>query len=132
MLKLFLVTALVLLPLSLPCGALCFAAARWGLRREDPHLRRAVKICLRIGLALLAGGMLYGLLRCSGALVFPYDDFSSVHFFDSSGGDEGFRYLYMCGTVFLGILAAVRRERTACRAGEQGAADGAVYVRPDE
>lgn len=34
---------------------------------------------------------------------------SSIHLFNSSGGDEGFQYLYMCGTVFLGILAALRQ-----------------------
>ena len=34
---------------------------------------------------------------------------SSIHLFNSSGGDEGFQYLYMCGTVFLGILAACGR-----------------------
>lgn len=38
---------------------------------------------------------------------------SSIHLFNSSGGDEGFQYLYMCGTVFLGILAALRQERAA-------------------
>ena len=113
MLKLFLVMALMFLPLSVPCGILCFAAARWGLQRKSPRLRRVVRVCLLIGLALLAAGMIYGLLRYCGVLVFPDDDFSSVHFFASSGGDEGFQYLYMCGTVFLGILAALRQERAA-------------------
>ena len=37
---------------------------------------------------------------------------SSIHLFNSSGGDEGFQYLYMCGTVFLGILAALRQNNT--------------------
>ena len=35
MLKLFLVMALMFLPLSVPYGILCFAAARWGLHAED-------------------------------------------------------------------------------------------------
>ena len=48
---------------------------------------------------------------------------SSIHLFNSSGGDEGFQYLYMCGTVFLGILAALRQERAAHPADPQKAAD---------
>ena len=121
--KLFLVEALMYLPLSLPWGILCFAAARWGLERKGPRIRQIVRVCLLIGLALLAAGMIYGLLRYCGVLVFPDDDFSSVHFFDSSGGDEGFQYLYMCGTVFLGILATLRQERAAHPAEPQKAAD---------
>ena len=50
MLKLFLVMALMFLPLSVPYGSLL------------------------IGLALLAVGMAYGLLRYCGVLVFPNDD----------------------------------------------------------
>lgn len=121
--KLFLVEALTYLPLSLPCGILCFAAARWGLERKGPRIRQIVRVCLLIGLALLAAGMAYGLLRYCGVLVFPDDDPSSIHLFNSSGGDEGFQYLYMCGTVFLGILAALRQERAAHPADPQKAAD---------
>ena len=117
--KLFLVEALTYLPLSLPCGILCFAAARWGLERKGPRIRQIVRVCLLIGLALLAAGMIYGLLRYCGVLVFPDDDFSSVHFFDSSGGDEGFQYLYVCGIISLGILAALRQDRAARRAAPQ-------------
>ena len=113
MLKLFLVMALMFLLLSVPYGILCFAAARWGLQRRTLRFRRGVRVCLLIGLALLAAGMAYGLLRYCGVLVFPDDDPSSIHLFNSSGGDEGFQYLYMCGTVFLGILAALRQERAA-------------------
>ena len=121
--KLFLVEALMYLPLSLPWGILCFAAARWGLERKGPRIRQIVRVCLLIGLALLAAGMIYGLLRYCGVLVFPDDDPSSIHLFNSSGGDEGFQYLYMCGTVFLGILAALRQERAAHPADPQKAAD---------
>ena len=103
--------------------SLCFAAARWGLQRKTLHFRRGVRVCLLIGLALLAAGMAYGLLRYCGVLVFPDDDPSSIHLFNSSGGDEGFQYLYMCGTVFLGILAALRQERAAHPADPQKAAD---------
>lgn len=74
MLKLFLVMALMFLPLSVPYGILCFAAARWGLQRKTLHFRRGVRVCLLIGLALLAVGMAYGLLRYCGVLVFPDDD----------------------------------------------------------
>ena len=123
MLKLFLVMALMFLPLSVPYGILCFAAARWGLQRKTMRFRRGVRVCLLIGLALLAAGMAYGLLRYCGVLVFPDDDPSSIHPFNSSGGDEGFQYLYMCGTVFLGILAALRQERAAHPADPQKAAD---------
>ncbi len=123
MLKLFLVMALMFLPLSVPYGILCFAAARWGLQRKTLRFRRGVRVCLLIGLALLAVGMAYGLLRYCGVLVFPNDDPPSIHLFNSSGGDEGFQYLYMCGTVFLGILAALRQERAAHPADPQKAAD---------
>ena len=81
MLKLFLVMALMFLPLSVPYGILCFAAARWGLQRKTLHFRRGVRVCLLIGLALLAAGMAYGLLRYCGVLVFPDDDPSSIHLF---------------------------------------------------
>ena len=54
MLKLFLVMALMFLPLSVPYGILCFAAARWGLQRKTLRFRRGVRVCLLIGLALLA------------------------------------------------------------------------------
>ena len=91
MLKLFLVMALMFLPLSVPYGILCFAAARWGLQRKTLRFRRGVRVCLLIGLALLAAGMAYGLLRYCGVLVFPDDDPSSIHLFNSSGGDEGFQ-----------------------------------------
>lgn len=74
MLKLFLVMALMFLPLSVPYGILCFAAARWGLQRKTLRFRRGVRVCLLIGLALLAVGMAYGLLRYCGVLVFPNDD----------------------------------------------------------
>ena len=127
MLKLFLVMALMFLPLSLPCGILCFAAARWGLERKGPRIRQIVRVCLLIGLALLAAGMIYGLLRYCGVLVFPDDDFSSVHFFDSSGGDEGFQYLYVCGIISLEILAALRQDRAACRAAPQKDATQDVF-----
>ena len=123
MLKLFLVMALMFLPLSVPCGILCFAAARWVLQRKSPLLWQVVRVCLLIGLALLVAGMVYGLLRYCGVLVFPDDDPSSIHLFNSSGGDEGFQYLYMCGTVFLGILAALWQERAAHPAEPQKAAD---------
>ena len=109
MLKLFLVMALMFLPLSVPCGILCFAAARLGLQRKSPRLRRVVRVCLLIGLALLAAGMVYGQLRYCGVLVFPDDDPSSIHLFNSSGGDEEFQYLYMWGTAFLGIQATLRQ-----------------------
>ncbi len=125
--KLFLVEALTYLPLSLPCGILCFAAARWGLERKGPRIRQIVRVCLLIGLALLAAGMIYGLLRYCGVLVFPDDDFSSVHFFDSSGGDEGFQYLYVCGIISLEILAALRQDRAACRAAPQKDATQDVF-----
>ena len=59
MLKLFLVMALMFLPLSVPYGILCFAAARWGLQRKTLRFRRGVRVCLLIGLALLAVGMAY-------------------------------------------------------------------------
>ena len=110
MLKLFLVMALMFLPLSVPYGILCFAAARWGLQRKTLRFRRGVRVCLLIGLALLAVGMAYGLLRYCGVLVFPNDD-------------PLFHYLYMCGTVFVGILAALRQERAAHPADPQKAAD---------
>lgn len=110
MLKLFVCTALIYLPIALLCGMLCFAAARWGLRRKSGTVRSLVKAGVLVCLTALAVGVIYGVLRFSGVLLFAGDHAVSHHWFDASWRDEGFRCIYLCSAAFLGIAAAHRAE----------------------
>lgn len=110
MLKLFVCTALIYLPIALLCGMLCFAASRWGLRRKNRAVRSVVKAGSLLCLAVLASGVMYGILRFSGIILFASDHAVSHHWFGASWRDEGFRCIYLCSIAFIGIVAAHRAE----------------------
>ncbi|MGI6029924.1 MAG: hypothetical protein ACOX7F_00290 [Eubacteriales bacterium] len=110
MLQLFLSTALIDLPFAIPMGLLCFAVGRWGLRR-CPAAPGLVRGCFFLCFAALTAGMLYGMLRFHGVLLFPADNDFSYHWFGASWRDEGFQVLYGCGTALLGLAAAFLSER---------------------
>ena len=105
MVKLVICTALVYLPIALPCGMLCFCVARWSLRRRRGDAHAWLKICVFAVLAILAAGMCYGALRFGGILRFAEDHEISYHWFGASWRDDGFRYLYGCGTGLAGLAA---------------------------
>ena len=68
--------------------------SRWTCSGKTLRFRRGVRVCLLIGLALLAAGMAYGLLRYCGVLVFPDDDPPPFTCSTPAAG-EGFQYLYV-------------------------------------
>ena len=111
MLKLVIDTALLYSPLALLWGALGFFAVRWSLRRKNKVVRRIVKAGLLLCLAALTAGVLYGILRFSGTIMFADDNTISYNWFDASWRDDGFEYVYKCGIAFVVIAAAVLSER---------------------
>lgn len=111
MLEQCMVKVLLGLPIAIPCGLACFAAAQWSFRLKSPAAQRVVRGGLWVCLAALAAGIVYGLLRFSGAVIFPEDNCFSCNWFNTSWRDEGFRYLYCCAVVLCGIGVAWRREK---------------------
>lgn len=104
MVKAFLVTLLLHLPFVLIIGGFSFFLALWFLRQQT--FCNFIRIALLISLLVFAVGMLYGVLRFSGLIVFPEDNFNSYNWFDSSYRDNGFKYIYSCGSMIVGIVAA--------------------------
>ena len=107
MLELVVCTALMYLPIALPCGILCFVAARWSLQQKNKAVRLVVRPVGLFCLIALGMGIIYGVLRFSGTIMFVSDNTSSYNWFDASWRDDGFNYIYRCGTAFIGIIAAV-------------------------
>ena len=115
MLELCMIKVLLGLPIAIPCGLACFAAAQWSFRRKGTTARRAVRAGLCVCLAVLTAGIVYGILRFSGAVIFPGDNCLSLNWFNASWRDEGFRYLYCCAVALCGIGAAWRLEKRRVR-----------------
>lgn len=111
MLKLLICTALMYLPIALPCGILCFFVARWCLQRKNRIAGSIVRTGLPLCLIILAVGIIYGALRFSGTILFADDNTISYNWFDSSWRDDGFGYIYRCAVAFIGIGAAVLFEK---------------------
>lgn len=105
MFQLFIVTLLIHLPLLLILAGISFGIARWSLQRYD--FGRPLKLAFLLLLLALTAGMLYGILRYCGIIIFVDDNFGSWNWFDSSYRDDGFRYIERCGSVFAGIVTAV-------------------------
>ena len=106
MFKLFIQTALINLPIAIPCCMLCFLVARWSLRQENRIVRVVIRVGFLLCLAILTAGMIYGALRFSGTIMFATDNGISYNWFDTSWRDDGFNYIYGCGTVFVGFVTA--------------------------
>lgn len=103
--KLFIVTLLIRLPLLLIAGGISFGITRWSLQRYD--FGKPLKLVLLLLLFALAAGILYGILRYCGIIIFANDQSGSWNWFDSSCRDDGFQYIVNCGSVFTGIVTAV-------------------------
>ena len=111
MLKLLICTALMYLPIALPCGMLCFFVARWCLQRKNQITVSIVRTGLLLCFIILTVGIIYGTLRFSGTIMFADDNTISYNWFNSSWRDDGFGYIYKCGVAFIGIGAAVLLEK---------------------
>ena len=111
MFKLFICTALLYLPAALPCWMLCFFVVRRCLHQENRIVRAVVRAVFLLCLAILTVGMIYGALRFSGTIMFASDNCISYNWFDASWRDDGFKYIYGCGTAFAGFLAAFLLEQ---------------------
>lgn len=106
MFKLFICTALIYLPIAIPCGMLCFFVVRRSLQQENRIVRIVVRAGFLLCLAMLTAGIIYGVLRFSGTVMFAADNYISYNWFDTSWRDDGFKYIYGCGTVFMGFVTA--------------------------
>ena len=84
-------------------GMLAFGVARWCSGRFG----RPAQVVLTLALAALGIGLVYGLLRLSGAVLLPGDNTSSYNFFDASWRDDGIDRILLCGGPFVGIAAAL-------------------------
>lgn len=113
MLKLILFTAFMRLPYALLIGLSCFAIAQRTLRCEGNVLHVIVRATIFLCILLSAAGIIYGVLRFSGVLLYASDNSSSCNWFDESFQDEGFQYIYLCATVLVGIGTALLRRKTS-------------------
>ena len=107
MIKETIMTALLGLPITIPLGVAAYGLLRLLLER----FRRIVQTGCVLTLVLLGAGILYGVLRFSGMIVFPNDNSCSVNWLNDSWRDDGFRYMYGCGTFVVAILAALHAEK---------------------
>ena len=84
-----------------------YRASQWCLDRR-------LKILVHLALAVLGVGAAYGLLRLTGAIVFPSDNTWSINFLNASWRDDGVRLLVPFGGAFAGTAAAlaVRRKKS--------------------
>ena len=106
--EIFLFTVLLVSLVLIP-GTMSYAVSRWCLKRG----RRF--ICI-LALALLGAGVVYGVLRFTGIILFAADNYMSYHFFDASFRDDGFPYIFFGGALFLGTAAAFAAGRNEVRA----------------
>lgn len=102
---LLILTLWIHLPLLLILAGISFGIARWIL--EWCGFSKPFKLAFLLLLLALTAGMLYGILRYCGIILFANDNYGSWNWFDSSYRDDGFRYMERCGSVFTGIAAAV-------------------------
>ena len=105
MVKLLILTLWIHFPLLLILAGISFGMAQWIIGRHG--FGRPFKLAFLLLSLALTAGMLYGILRFCGIILFANDNSGSWNWFDSSYRDDGFRYLERCGSVFAGIVAAV-------------------------
>ncbi|MDY3281597.1 hypothetical protein [Dysosmobacter sp.] len=105
MMKLLILTVWIHLPLLLILAGISFGIAQWILERYG--FGKPFKVAFLLLSLVLTAGMLYGILRYCGIILFPNDNSGSWNWFDSSYRDDGFRHIARCGSVFAGIAAAV-------------------------
>ena len=99
--------ALLGLPVAIPLGMVTYGLLRLLLKRGG----RIVQVACALTLVVLATGMVYGFLRFSGMILFPDDNSWSVNWLNDSWRDDGFRYVYGCGTFVTAILVALHAEK---------------------
>ena len=75
MAKVFFVTLLLHAPIILMIGGFCFLLARWSLRRQV--FNKLIKAMLLLCLIAFSIGVVYGIMRFSGLIIFADDNFNS-------------------------------------------------------
>ena len=104
MLKDVFLSALLGLPVAIPLAMVVYGLLRLLLKR----FHRTTQVSCVLTLMVLGAGILYGLLRFSGVIIFPHDQAISNNWFGASWRDDGFRKIYGCGTFAAAILAVLR------------------------
>ena len=107
MFKLFIGRALMCLPFAMLCWMLCFFLAWRSLQQKNRIVQVVVRMGFLLCFAILTTGMVYGVLRFSGTIMFTTDNGISYNWFDASWRDDGFKYIYGCGTVLAGFVTAI-------------------------
>lgn len=107
MLKLFLFTVLLRLPVVLLIGGGMFFSFKLLLKCR--HHAITILAMLLISFAAITG-LLYGSLRFGGVITFPSDNTMSWNWFDASWRDDGFDFIYLCGSALIGIVSAILLE----------------------
>ena len=69
---------------------------------------KAGRIFCGIVLLGLSAGLIYGLLRAAGVILYPDDNYMSWNFFDSSFRTEGIKLAVPCGLELAAVLIAGR------------------------
>ncbi|WP_409968473.1 hypothetical protein RFF05_00350 [Bengtsoniella intestinalis] len=105
--NLFLMTVLASAPLWMLLVIVVFLLARWSFSRH----RKLLRFPLGLLGCVAVVGMIYGLLRYNGVIVFADDTYVSYHWFGSSYGDEGYKYICISSSVLLGIGIAFLNHR---------------------
>lgn len=122
MLKLLMGAALFNLPMSIPLCLICFSVTRWGLQKSNSKLKTLTRFVLLLCMSVLTIGIVYGVLRFSGVILYSDDNTISYNWFDASWRDNGFDYFYWCGVALLGILMAHFAHLKGAQHGRKGKA----------
>ncbi|MCI8423236.1 MAG: hypothetical protein HFF50_06875 [Lawsonibacter sp.] len=83
-------------------GVVTFAFVRWCMKWK------AGRIFCGIVLLGLSAGLIYGLLRATGVILYPDDKSRSYYFFDSSFRTEGVQLAVPCALEMAVMLVAGR------------------------
>ena len=93
---------LLMSPFYAVLGVVTFAFVRWCVKWK------AGRIFCGIVLLGFSAGLIYGLLRATGVILYPDDKARSYYFFDTSFRTEGIKLATPCALELAVILAAAR------------------------
>ena len=110
MLAMITISAISRFPIMMLCGIIPFLLIRGCLRCKYHTVQTIMMILSAVALLLSVAGMVYGVLRFSGSLLFSYDNTNSYNWFDATWRDDGFRWFCICIPAFAGIIAALRQK----------------------
>lgn len=90
-------------------------AAFWGERRL---IRTKCRILWALPFLLFIAGLLYGVLRVSGLLRFPWDGWAPFGIWNQTHLNGGTAVLFLCGCLLIGAVLAVCRTKEHVRGGK--------------